>query len=293
MQIPAFLWKHSLTASLIQYFLWFILAGQSHTLCLKTMDHRRILTLARFTLLEAWRTRLPGLFAVVLALIFGAAYFFQELAITESERVQVVFSAAASRLAAVFILSLYILTSIVREFNDKGLELTLSFDLRRSHYVAGRMLGFLFIALMMALIAGAPQLIFAPVPAALQWIASLALELAIVAALSVFCVMTFTQLMPAASFVAGFYLLARTLSAIQLMGASPIANREALSHQLMAWLVDALALVMPALDRFTQSAWLVDGAAGWASVALFALQAAVYSSLLVAAAMFDFYRRNL
>lgn len=61
----------------------------------------------------------------------------------------------------------------------------------------------------------------------------------------------------------------------------------------MAWLVDALALVMPALDRFTQSAWLVDGAAGWASVALFALQAAVYSSLLVAAAMFDFYRRNL
>jgi hypothetical protein len=257
------------------------------------MNHRRILTLARFTLLEAWRTRLPGLFVIVLALIFGAAYFFQELAITESDRVQIVLSAAASRLAAVFVLSLYILTSIVREFNDKGLELTLSFDLRRSHYVTGRALGFLVIALTMALVAGAPQFVLAPFSDALQWTVSLALELAIIAALSVFCVMTFTQLMPAASFIAAFYLLARTLSAIQLMGDSPIANRDALSHQLMTWLIDLVALLMPALDRFTQSAWLVDGAAGWSTVGSFAVQAAVYAALLVSAAMFDFYRRNL
>jgi hypothetical protein len=257
------------------------------------MDLRRILTLARFTLLEAWRTRLPLLFVSALALIFAAAFFFQQLAITESARVQIVFSASASRLVAVFVLSLHILTSVVREFNDKGLELTLSFDLRRSHYIAGRALGYLAIALVMALLAGAAQLLLAPAAAVLQWSASLALELAVVAALSLFCVMTFTQLMPAASFVAGFYLLARALAAIQLMSNSPLAIENPASHQVMAWLIDGLALVLPALDRFTQSAWLVDAAAGWPAIAACAVQAAVYATLLIAAAMFDFYRRNL
>lgn len=257
------------------------------------MTHRRILTLARFTLLEAWRTRLPLLFVVALAVVFGAAYFFQQLAITESVRLQIVFSAAASRLVAVFVLSLYILTCIVREFNDKGLELTLSFDLRRSHYVAGRLLGYLSIAMVMALVASAPQLILAPATAVAQWGTSLALELAVVAALSLFCVMTFTQLMPAASFIVGFYLLARTLTAIQLMSNSPLAVENPASHQVISWLIDGLALVMPALDRFTQSAWLADAAAGWPAIGSCALQAGLYSVLLVAAAMFDFYRRNL
>jgi hypothetical protein len=257
------------------------------------MGRQQIVTLARFTLLEALRTRLLWLFLIALAAVYGTAYFVQQLAIIEGARVQIVFSAAASRLVAVFVLSLYVLTSVVREFNDKGLELTLSFDLRRSDYILGRLLGFMLIALTMALLAGVPQSILAPLPAALQWSCSLALELALVAALSLFCVMTFTQLMPAASFVAGFYLLARTLSAIRLISDTSVVGDNALSRQMMAWLVDTLALVLPALDRFSQSAWLVDGAAGWSAIGICALQATVYTALLIAAAMFDFYRRNL
>ena len=53
-----------------------------------------------------------------------------------------------------------------------------------------------------------------------------------------------------------------------------------------------LALVLPALDQFTRSAWLVDSAAGWAAIGR-AVQALIYTALLIAAAMFDFYRRNL
>ena len=66
----------------------------------------------------------------------------------------------------------------------------------------------------------------------------------------------------AASFIAAFYLLARALTAIQLMSNSPLAIENPLSHQVMSWLVDGLALVLPALDRFTQSVWLADAAAG-------------------------------
>jgi ABC-type transport system involved in multi-copper enzyme maturation permease subunit len=257
------------------------------------MGRRQIGTLARFTLLEALRTRLPWLFVTALAAVYGTSFLVQQLAITESARMQIVFAAAASRLVAVFVLSLYILTSVVREFNDKGLELTLSFDLPRSGYILGRLAGFVLIALAMALLAGLPQMMLAPLTAALQWSCSLAFELSLVAALSLFCVMTFTQLMPAASFVAGFYLLARTLSSIRLISDTSVVGDNALSRQMMGWLVDTLALVMPALDRYSQSAWLVDNTARWTAIGMDALQAALYSTLLVAAAMFDFYRRNL
>ena len=257
------------------------------------MRSQQIVTIARFTVLEAWRTRLPWLFVVVLGLILGAAYFLQQLAITESTRLQIAFSAAVTRFAAVFILSLHILTSIMREFNDKGLELTLSFDIRRSHYILGRLLGFALIALLMAVIATLPQLLLAPLSAALQWGISLALELALMAALSLFCIVTFTQLMPAASFVFGFYLLARTLTAIRLISDTPLVGAGTLTHQAAMWLIDLLALVLPALDRYTQSIWLSDGAATWSTLTALAMQSVLYVALLGAAAMFDFYRRNL
>ena len=257
------------------------------------MRNRQIVTLARFTLLEALRTRLLWLFVMVLALILGAAYFIQQIAIIENARLQIGFAAGATRLAAVFVLSLYILTSMVREFNDKGLELTLSFALRRSHYVIGRLSGYLLIALLMAAVATLPQLALAPLSAALPWGLSLALELAIMSALSLFCIMTFTQVMPAASFVFGFYMLARSVTAIRLMADTPIVGGGAWPHEVVTWLVEALALVLPALDRYTQTSWLVDNAAAWPVLGANAAQTAVYIALLSAASMFDFYRRNL
>src|SRR3990170_178708 len=257
------------------------------------MRHLQIATIAYFTLLEALRTRLAWLFVIVLALILATAYFIQQLAITESARLQIGFAAAAARLATVFVLSLYILTSMVREFNDKGLELTLSFDLRRSHYILGRLCGYTLIAALFALPAPLPQLLLAPPQAALQWGLSLALELAIVTALSLFCIVTFTQLMPAASFVLGFYLLARALTAIRLISDTPLVGSDTLSHQVISVLVEALALLLPALDGFAQSVWLADSTGSWPALGANAVQAALYVVLLGAAAMFDFYRRNL
>jgi hypothetical protein len=98
--------------------------------------------------------------------------------------------------------------------------------------------------------------------------------------------------MPAASFVLAFYLLARSLTAIRLMSAQPLTGADTLSHQLVGWLVEALALVMPALDAWTRTAWLVNQSADWSEIGILACQSALYVALLTAATMFDFYRKN-
>ena len=251
----------------------------------------RIATIARYTLLEAARTRLPLLVLVVLLVLLGASFFVEAISVTEGARIQTGFYAAGARLAAVFIAGAFVLVSVTRELDDKGMDVLLALDLPRSHYVLGKLAGFTAIAALIALAAALP-LAWLAGPSALQWMLSLGLELAIVVALALFCVVTFSQLMPAASFILAFYLLARALTAIRLMGAHPLIDAGTASHEVIRFLVEGLALVMPALDAWTQTAWLVNEPASWSALTQLAGQSVLYVALLAAAAMFDFHRKN-
>ena len=255
------------------------------------MNHR-ITTIARYTLIEALRTRLPLLVFIVLFVLLAASFFVESISVTEGARMQAGFYAAGARLAAAFIAGIYVLVSITRELNEKGVDVALALDLPRSHYILGKLAGFVAMAVLLALAASVPLAWLAPPQAVLQWAASLSMELAIVVALALFCIVTFSQLTPAASFVLAFYLLARALTAIRLISASPIAGANSLSNEVMHFVIEALALVIPALDTWTQTAWLVNGHTQWTVMLQLAGQSTLYVALLAAATMFDFHRKN-
>jgi hypothetical protein len=252
----------------------------------------RIAAIARFTLLEALRTRLGVLVLVTVLVLVAASFFIEAISIAEGARFQAGFYAASARLAGVFIAAVYVLVSITRELNDKGLDVLLALDLPRSHYVLGKLAGFLAIAVLIAAAAAIPLALLANLAGALQWALSFAAELAIVVAFALFCVITFNQLTPAASFVLAFYALGRVLTAMRLMSAHPLSGADTLSHQVIQFTVEALALVMPALDAWTQTAWLVNQPAAWTTLLELAGLSALYVALLAGATMFDFYRKN-
>lgn len=252
----------------------------------------RLFIISRYALLEALRTRLPWFFAAMLGAVFVAAFFVSELAVTESLRMQTTFYAAGARLAAVFVVALHVIGSITREFDDKGLDVLLALDLPRAHYILGKLGGFLAIGVAAGLLASLPLLWMAPAAAALQWACALMLELSVMVAFALFCVTAFGQFMPSAAAVLAFYLLARSLTAIRLMSAHPISGADSLSHEAGRWMVEGLALVTPAFDRWPQTTWLVDAPAAWSMLALLLLEAVVYVALLAGAAMIDFHRRN-
>jgi ABC-type transport system involved in multi-copper enzyme maturation permease subunit len=252
----------------------------------------QIVTIARYTLLEAVRTRLPHLLLAVVALFGLIGIFIGAIAITENARMQAGTYAASMRLAAVFIAAFHVLSSMSREFNDKGLDVALALDVPRSHYILGKLAGFLFVGACLAVLAALPLAFFVPLQSAAAWGLSLALEIGIVIAAALFCAITFRQLIAAASFIVGFYVLARVLTAIQLMSAHPLTGADTPAHQVIRIVIDALALVMPPLDAWTQTAWLVVEAPDWSSFGALLLQSMLYTALLCAAAMVDFYRRN-
>lgn len=252
----------------------------------------QIRAIAHYTALEGRRTRVLIIAVIGIAAIIAASVFVRELAVAEGGRFQTGFYAPMARLCAVFMIAVHVLGSVLRELEDKGLELLLASDLPRSHYVLGKWLGFSITAASVALIVTLPLLALHPWQAVLVWGLSLLLELLMMVTLAQFCIVTFTHLLPAAGFLAAFYLFARNLTAIRLMAEHPIAAPDALSQQLMVSLIDALAFVTPALDRWTQTAWLVSGSADWPALANTAVQAAIYVLMLLAATLFDLYRRN-
>lgn len=252
-----------------------------------------ITTIGRYTALEAIRTRLPLTALLVLAVLFGASLFIRELAVTESARFQLGLYAAAARLCAVFMASLYVLASISREFHDKGLEVLLALDVPRSHYVCGKLAGFMLVALFIAVLFSLPVWALSTAPAAWAWTLSLAVELSLIVALSLFCIVTFNHLLPAAGFVAAFYLLARSMTALRLMSAHPVSAPDTLSHQVTGTLVEGLGYLMPALDRWTGTDWLVNAPPDATVLLAIFMQGCIYTALLAAATLFDFYRRSL
>jgi ABC-type transport system involved in multi-copper enzyme maturation permease subunit len=245
----------------------------------------------RLALVEARRGGLAWLAAAALgaALAFGA--FVSQLALTESRMLELAVVAALARACAVFVLAAHVVTSVRREIDERRLELLLALPLARSRQYLGRLAGFACLGIVLAALFALPLFLWARAPAVLAWALSLACELVLVAAAALFFAMTLAQHVSALAATAGLYLLARSVSAVQAIAAGPLAP-DAWLQKLGRGAVDALALVLPALDRATRTDWLLYALPGASSYAAALGGMLVYAALLTAAGIFDFERRS-
>ncbi len=256
------------------------------------MTPRAILTIAGFTLLESVKNRLFILVIIGVVSLFGFTLFLGELAVTETTQVQGAVTGMMLRFFAVFILCTFVITSTIREFNDKILELFISLPVDRYTYLAGKLAGFYVLAVVIAIIVSMPLVLISNLAQLLLWCLSLICELWILAALSLLCLVTFKNITSAFAAVMAFYLLARTISTIQLIGSSQILESTSLSHEIITMVIDAIAFILPALDQFSKTEWLAYGGGGGDEVIFIAGQTVIYISLLFSAACFDLYRKN-
>ncbi len=255
-----------------------------------------ILAITRFTLLEAMRNRLIWLFLLLLLVAIMLAEFMAGISITESHAIRTSLLGAILRIFAVFVISLFVITSMVREINDKGLELTLSFPVSRASYYFGKLTGYALIAFSMCFVIGICLLFYAPLTSVLIWTTSLLCELLIISALCLLCVYTFNQVTIAITAVVAFYVLARSIDAIQLMGEGSLIDPNSLVQTFITKAVDAMAAVLPDLYRFSPSEWLIypqNINTALDQILPIVLQTVIYLFVLMAAGLFDLYRKNL
>ena len=252
-----------------------------------------VFAIARLTVLEAARGRLAWLVAGYMVAGCVLAVFAGEVAITETRGFRSGLLGAWLRSCAVFSITAFVITNAVREFHDKGLDLMLSMAMPRAAYYTGKLAGFAGVSALSATACALALVWFAPPAQAALWAASLGLELLIVTAMSLLCVFTFSQVPWAMSTVIGFYVLSRAMAALQLMAHEPLVGSASAAHRFIRAFVDALSSMLPELDRFTESEWLIHSTGTLADLGFAAMQTVIYVALLCAAALFDLYRKAL
>lgn len=253
---------------------------------------RQIWTIAYYTLLEAFRNRLSYLLLLILLIGVMLSGFLEALAITESRVLQLTLLAAYLRLSAALFFATYVVTSLIREANDKGLELLLSTTLSRANYLLGKLLGYFLLALLSGFLFGSLCLFFSDFLQALFWTISLICELWILISFSLLCATSLYQVMFALSVSLGFYGLARSMDSLLLL-ANEQFSVSSFSQNLIREFIQGLARIVPHLEQFTRTEWLVYQTGSSETLVAIIGQTFLMLVLLNSAACFDFYRRNI
>lgn len=252
---------------------------------------RKILAIARFTFLDAIRSRFLWIAFGVMFVLSAASLLLHELSITDSLRIQIGVLAPALRFSLAFVLAAFIISTLQREFNEQGAALVLALDLPRAHYVWGKTLGFVCLAGCSALIFSLPLIWLSPGAPYLTWTLSLCMEAAMVSTFALFCAISLRSLTAALVLTLGFYFLAKTIAVLQLISHASLVAGTSL-HRYMNGALDLLALLLPRLDKFAQTGWLVDGLAGFAVLGGQLMQTLIYVALIAVAATIDMQRKN-
>jgi ABC-type transport system involved in multi-copper enzyme maturation permease subunit len=257
------------------------------------MNHNLLLTIAKYSIWEAIRDKFLIFILIGVIAFFCISLFVGELAITEGVQMQSAILASALRLFSVFTMGLFVITSMIREFNDKGFELILSHPVPRSSYFFGKFSGFSVIAFLIALINACCLWFYVPIDLAILWSLSLFCELLIIISLSLLCLFSFNSITISFSVVMAFYFLSRSMDAIQLISHSPIISSNSLSHEFITGLLDFIAYVIPGIYKFTQTSWLIYPSDIKADILFVLGQTIIYVVFLSTVALFDLYRKEL
>ena len=254
--------------------------------------HSKVFTIARFTIIESLRNRFLLLSFLVVAVSFALVEFIGDLAITEHRVTQVAILAAFLRMSAVVIVTLFVVSSSVRELNDKTLEMILAMPVPRGSYYLGKLFGYLYIAALVAVIFAVLLLLYADPEQVVIWSLSLFLELTLVVALSLVMLFTFNQVPSALMGVFIIYGASRIVSSVLLMSKYPIIAHTSAAQKFMDGIIEVMTWLLPDLHRFTQTEWLAYNTAEWSSLLPLLGQTIIYLILLSFIALFDLYRKN-
>lgn len=247
----------------------------------------------RYVLLCALQDRL---FYGVLALLVAITLIAQTLgntAFIEQTDMAMIFTASSARLVLVITAIVFVCFYIKSSFDHKHMDVMLSRPISRDHIVLSHWLGFAVISVLMTLPVTIMLWLLSPVHmlGLLAWTVSMVLELWVVVAFALFASFIMNSAVVSVLASLAFYVLSR-------MGILFVMTAERGGRGDFAWLSDVLetiSVVMPRLDLFSKSEWLirgVDGSSHSPSFDLVILQACIYVLLLLVMCIIDFRKKQ-
>lgn len=248
----------------------------------------------RFVLLTALRDRLFGALAALLAVSMGGALVFGGAALVEQGETTVVLAAGAARFVLAVGLVTFVATQVQRLYDSREIEVLLARPIGRPRLVAALAGGVAVVAALPAVAVAAVIGPFAPsLTGWAAWGATLVAEGIILALFTLAAALVLERAVTATLAGLAFYTAARLMTFVMgVVEAHERLGAGGTTAQILGWAAKAVAAIVPRLDLFAHTGWLVHGIADAAPVILAAAQLAVAAPLLIAVAALDLSRKR-
>ena len=248
-------------------------------------------SIAFFVMKTALRDRLVfGVIAGLIA-IWGLSFFFGGMALVEQQESGIVLLAGLSRVWIVAGLVLFTAFHVKRVEESKELAWWLARPMPRWHMVVAYWSGLAWLSIwLVAVLTGILALMGAL--NVVSWGLSLLFECWIVAAIALVFALGFSSGVMASMAALVLYGFSRVLVYMMMTAESPLGDTHIPWFDAVAeWVLSLLFALLPRLDVFAPSLWLVQAQEG-ALLAQSAMQLAIYVPLVLCMAAIDLSRKE-
>lgn len=226
------------------------------------------------------------LFATFISATLGGTAFLEEKEMT------LTFAAGAARLILMIGLIVFVCFHIRSAFDTKEIDVILSRPITRPNLVIAYWLGFALVSLLLTVPVVAIMGLIGVLSwqGFIGWAISLLLEGGLVVALALFSALALRSAVASVLACMGFYVLSRMMAYFVLTAESNAFGASA--YAFLKYPLIAISTLVPRLDFFSKTDWLIYGFDSTQDWLLFAVQAAIFIPLLIVASIVDFRRKQ-
>ena len=250
--------------------------------------------ITRYILLTAARDWLfLGLFIAIIV-ASAVSLFLGSTALSEQYHMKLSYISGSTRLILSVGMILFICFHVRRAFENREIEFTISRPISRttlllSYFLSFAILSFLLVTPVIALI----WILFKPtVIGILAWASSIYFELLLISSFALLSSLILNSAVVAVMGCFGFYIISRMMgfAVSYIIVPSKLNNIDI--NIFLELLLKLLSTIMPRLDLFAKSKWLVYGTVEPMALYIIIAQSAIYIPLILLMSAFDFNRKQ-
>lgn len=251
-------------------------------------------TTTRFILLTAIRDKLfPALFILILAVI-GITRALASTAMLEDQQMHMVMSAGLARIIINIGVAVFVCFHVRSMYDSKEIDVMISRPLSRPKLVFGLWCGFSIVATLLCIASSAVLFLLSPIDIAgyVTWSGSLLLECWIMVAIALFASLTNKGAVTSVMVTFTLYILGRLMAFFVATANSKMIFKDKWLNDIAEYGIELISVIIPRLDMFADTEWLLYGVTDKADIAFFTTQGMIFIPFVLALSIIDFSKKQ-
>jgi hypothetical protein len=251
-------------------------------------------TTMRFILLTAIRDKLfPALFILIFAVI-GITRALAATAMLENQEMHMVMSAGLTRIIINIGVAVFVCFHVRSMYDSKEIDVMISRPLSRPHLVLGMWAGFSIVATLLCVVSSAILFLLSPISITgyITWIGSLLLECWIMVGIALFASLTNKGAVTSVMVTFTLYILGRLMAFFVATANAKMIFQNKIVNDIAEYGIELISVVIPRLDMFAHTDWLLYGVKDTMDVAFFVTQGLIFIPFVLTLAILDFSKKE-